>query len=119
MALRPLRPRPHSDRLWRLAVSSLDSFSAAVACRELRSSAGDLLKNRQALDATMPPPPAFGELRVVDLTPKTAKWTSIVEAAVPPVRDVFERGDGARLTLELPTAAPTVIESVITSFLRR
>jgi hypothetical protein len=44
------------DRLWRLAVSLLDSFSTAVVCRELRLSAGELRKHRQALDAKTPAP---------------------------------------------------------------
>jgi hypothetical protein len=111
------------DRLWRLAVSLLDSFSTAVVCRELRLSAGDLRKHRQALDAKAPAPktavPAFVELRAVDLTPAPAPRTSGVDAPAPPVRAVIERGDGSRLTLELAPTTSAVLESVITMFLRR
>lgn len=111
------------DRLWRLAVSLLDSFSTAVVCRELRLSAGDLRKHRQALDAKTPAPrtavPAFVELCAVDLTPAPPTRPSGVEAPAPPVRAVIERGDGARLTLELELTVPAMLESVIATFLRR
>ena len=111
------------DRLWQLAVSVLDSVSPAVVCKELHLSAGDLRKHRQALDARTPAPkpavPAFVELRAVDLTPTSPKRTSAVEAPTPPVRAVIEHGDGSRLTLEFAPAAPAVLESVITTFLRR
>lgn len=39
------------DRLWRLVVSSLDSFSRSVVSKELRLSAGDRRKRHQAVDA--------------------------------------------------------------------
>jgi hypothetical protein len=106
------------DRLWRLAVSLLDSFSTAVVCKELRLSAGDLRKHRQALDTKTPAPktavPSFVELRAVDLTPTSPKRTPGVAAPAPPVRAVIERGDGSRLTLDLAPATPALLESVIT-----
>jgi hypothetical protein len=111
------------DRLWRLAVSLLDSFSTAVVCKELRLSAGDLHKHRLALDVKTPAPkpaePAFVELRAVDLTPAPPTRTSGGEAPAPPVRAVIERGDGSRLTLEFALAAPAVLESIVTLFLCR
>jgi hypothetical protein len=112
---------PH--RLWLQAVSLLDSCSAAVVCKELGLSPGALRKHRQALEAKTPLPntamPTFVELRAVDLTPAPPSRISGVEAAAPPVRAVIERGDGSRLTLELALALPAVLESVITTFLRR
>jgi hypothetical protein len=107
------------DRLWRLAVSLLDSFSTAVVCRELRLSAGDLRKHRQALDAkadrSPSPAPAFVELRAVDLVPQSPS----ADTTPASVRAVLERADGLRLTLELPTAAASALETLITAFLRR
>lgn len=111
------------DRLCRLAVSLLDSFSTAVVCRKLRLSAGDLRKHRQALDAKPAMPktavPAFVELRAVDLTPARPTRISDVEAPALPIRAVIERGDGSRLALELAPTTSALLESVITMFLRR
>jgi hypothetical protein len=107
------------DRLWRLAVSLLDSFSTAVVCRELHLSAGDLRKHRQARDAkTRPSPPAtpaFVELRAVDLVPQSPS-TDETPASV---RAVLDRADGSRLTLELSVATTPSLEVLIATFLRR
>jgi hypothetical protein len=107
------------DRLWRLAVSLLDSFSTAVVCRELHLSAGDLRKHRQELDAkTKPSPPAtpaFVELRAVDLVPQSPS-TDETPASV---RAVLDRADGSRLTLELSVATTPSLEVLIATFLRR
>jgi hypothetical protein len=51
------------DRLWRLAVSLLDSCSAAVVCKELGLSPGALRNHRRSLDAKSS---AFVELRALD-----------------------------------------------------
>jgi hypothetical protein len=104
------------DRLWRQAISLLDSCSAAVVCKELGLSPGALRNHRRSLDATSS---AFVELRALDLIPTRPKQTSRVEAAPAQIRAVLERGDGSRLTLELPTAVPVLVETAIATFLRR
>jgi hypothetical protein len=104
------------DRLWLQAVSLLDSCSAAVVCKELQLSPAALRKHRRSLDASSS---AFVELRAVDLAPTRSTRASRVEAVPSPIRTVLERGDGSRLTLELPTAIPVLFETVIAAFLRR
>jgi hypothetical protein len=110
------------DRLWRLAISLLDSFSTAVVCKELRLSAGDLRKRREAFGpaSTLPPAaPAFVELRAVDLVPHSPHRSPSADESSAAVRAVLERADGARLTLELPSAAASAFEALVTAFIRR
>ena len=101
------------------AVSLLDSFSVAIVCRELHLSAGDLRKHRQALDAraerSVSAPSPFVELRAVDLAPQASVHTPPADESAAAVRAVVERGDGARLTLELPTAAASLLEALVTT----
>ena len=104
------------DRLWLQAVSLLDSCSAAVVCKELGLSPAAMRKHRRSLDAT---PSAFVELRAVDLIPTRSQRASRVEAVPSQIRAVLERGDGSRLTLELPTAMSVLFETTIATFLRR
>src|SRR4029450_5972226 len=101
------------DRLWRSALSLLDLHAPATVCKELRLSASELKKRRQALgrkgDATTTAP-AFIELRAVDLTQKSPRRAPDAQAPAASVRAVLERADGSRLTLELPATATSHIE---------
>ena len=102
------------DRLWRLAVSLLGSFSVAVVCRELHLSAGDLRKHRQALDTkaerSVSATPAFVELRAVDLTPapptRTSGVVSLREAGAHWAPDLHQLPASSRKILE-PAALKT------------
>lgn len=112
------------DRLWRLAVALLDSFPTSIVCKELRLSPGDLRKRRRVVDAALehaaPSMPAFVELRAVDLA-RDSRLSSppTLAASAGSVRAVLERGDGSRLTLDLPSDAGASIDALVTAFLRR
>jgi hypothetical protein len=109
------------DRLWRSALSLLDLHAAATVCKDLRLSASELKKRRQALgskgDATTTAP-AFVELRAVDLTRNAPRQSPAAQPAAAAVRAVLERADGSRLTFELPATASSHVEALCVAFLR-
>ena len=110
------------DRLWRLAVSLLDSCSTTAICKELRVSARDLHKHRPALtDPSLRPQtatPAFLELRAVDLTRSPSYRTPVPLSPAYPSRAVLERADGSRLTLDAGEGSSLSLETPIAAFLR-
>jgi hypothetical protein len=91
----------------------------SVVCKELRLSAGDLKKRRQALvtnDSTRTGvAPAFVELRAVD---RDAAAIHASPSPSAPFRLEFARADGARLSLELPPSEWARVEALCASFLR-
>jgi hypothetical protein len=109
------------DRLWRSALALLEQHAPSTVCKELRLSASDLKKRRQALLAThdtTTTAPAFVELRAVDLTRKVSRRSRDAHARATSVRAVLERPDGSRLTLELPATAASEVEALCVAFLR-
>jgi hypothetical protein len=109
------------DRLWRAAVSLLQTHAPSTVCRELRLSATDLKKRRQALAATpnaaRVTPPPFVELRAVDLTTPVTRSASDQGPGEAPVRLELTRSDGARLTLDVPSTYWARVEALCAAFL--
>ena len=107
------------DRLWRAAVNLLQSHAVSIVCKELRLSAGDLKKRRQALvtngSSRTGVAPAFVELRAIDHDPAAIHASPSPSA---PLRLEFARADGARLSLELPPSEWARVEALCASFLR-
>ena len=104
------------DELWQAAVSLHGRYSASQLCRELRLSAGAL---RSRLPRTMPTTtsarPAFLPLST-DTSDKLASLLPTGFAAE--IRLVWERADGTRLHLGLPSSQWAQAEALCTAFLR-
>jgi len=100
------------EELWQAVVALHGRYSASQLCQELRLSAGAL---RSRLPQTTPSkpasPPAFVSLPAQDLS-----WPTPTVATTE-IRLVWERADGTRLHLCLPTAQWTQVEALCTAFL--
>ena len=108
------------DHFYKSAVALLDRYSVSAICRETRLRPASLSKHatstRAVAAARRAPPPSpsspFLQLNTLDLVPRTAS------GADAPARLLFERADGARLTLHLPAADPAQLEALCATFLR-
>ena len=100
------------DELWQAAVALHERYSASQLCRELRLSAGAL---RSRLPKTTPSTtvsrPGF-----VPLTAEPFPWPTRT-AAAEEIRLVWERADGVRLHLCLPTSQWAQVAALCTAFL--
>jgi hypothetical protein len=109
------------DRLWRAAISLLGTHAPSTVCRELRLSATDLKKRRQALaagsTASRIAAPAFVELRAVDLGGSATRLARDPGPHELPVRLNLTRPDGARLALEIPSGQWARVEALYAAFL--
>ena len=103
------------DELWQAAVALHGRYSASQLCRELRLSARAL---RSRLPKSMPNTtvsrPAF-----VPLPIETLGWLTPTSPAVAAteIRLVWERADGARLHLCLPSSQWSQAEALCRAFL--
>lgn len=110
------------DHFYKTAVTLLDRYSVAAICRETRLRPASLSKHAAPTRAAAlakpvaPPPPSssspFLQLSAADLAPHHAPATPSH------ARLLFERADGSRLTLHLPSADPAQLEALCATFLR-
>lgn len=111
------------DRLWRAAISLLQTHAPSTVCRELRLSATDLKKRRQTLaagfTAASGAPPAFVELRAVDLGGSATRLAREPGLDEPPVRLELTRADGAKLALDIASCQWARVEALCAAFLAR
>ena len=105
------------DRLWRDALSLLHSHSLSTVCKELGLSPASLKRRRDAAahSASQSQPPAFVELRAVELL---AAGVRSAQAEPSSVCLAFTRPDGATLALKVPSAEWTQVEALCSAFLR-
>ncbi len=104
------------DHFYTAAVSLLDRYSVSTICRETRLRPASLRKRLAPIRATTPaplaPPTPFLQLTAADLAPRPA------DAADRHARLLFERADGSRLTIHVPSADRAHLESLCSSLLR-
>lgn len=101
------------DELWQAAIALHGRYSASQLCHELRLSAGALRSRLPQTTLTKSaPPPAFVSLPAQDLSWPTP---TVVTAEI---RLIWERADGTRLHLCLPTSQWTQVEALCSAFLR-
>ncbi len=106
------------DHFYKSAVALLDRYSVSAICRETRLRPASLSKHaappRHVAARVVPPPPSspFLQLNASALVPRHAP------SADSHARLLFERADGARLTLHLSAADPTQLEALCSTFLR-
>ncbi len=108
------------DHFYAAAVSLLDRFSVAAICRETRLRPASLRKHATPARIA-PPPPSFLHLDAADLLPLNASSqarSSAPATAEPSARLLFERADGARLTLHLSATDPSHLEALCVTLLR-
>ena len=104
------------NELWQAAVALHGRYSASQLCRELHLSAGAL---RSRLPKIMPEAlsshPAF-----VSLPTEPLSWSApaLPTVAAAEIRLVWERADGTRLHLCLPTSQWAQAEALCSAFLR-
>ena len=113
------------DHFYAAAVSLLDRYSVAAICRETRLRPASLRKHvtpaRIVQTQPAPPSPSFLQLNAADLAPLIASSqapSSASTIADPPSRLLFERADGARLTLHLSSTNPSHLEALCLTLLR-
>ncbi|MBA3440494.1 MAG: hypothetical protein H0T92_11555 [Pyrinomonadaceae bacterium] len=102
------------DHFYTAAVSLLDRYSVSAICRQTRLRPASLRKHA-ALHAAPPapaPPTPFLQLAAADLVPHRAALAADSHA-----RLLFERADGSRLTLHLPTPDPAQLHALCSAFL--
>jgi hypothetical protein len=101
------------EPLWQAVVALHGRYSASQLCRELHLSAGAL---RSRLPKGTAPKsssrPAFVALPAADLT-----WSTPPLPTTEEIRLVWERADGTRLHLSLPTSQGSQAEALCISFL--
>ena len=108
------------DHFYKTAVSLLDRYSVSAICQQTRLRPASLRKHaappqRHVTAAPVGPPPSsspFLQLNASALVPRLAPPLDS------PARLLFERADGARLTLHLPAADPAQLEALCATFLR-
>ena len=100
------------DHFYKNAVALLDRYSVSAICQQTRLRPASLRKHAAPTRAAVPPPSPFLQLNTADLVPRHAP------VADSPARLLFERANGARLTLHLPTPDPAQLEALCLSFLR-
>jgi len=106
---------PIPDHFYTAAVSLLDRYSVSAICRETRLRPASLRRRvapRHAAAPTTPLTP-FLQLAPADLLPRHTALSANSHA-----RLLFERADGSRLTLHLPTTDPAQLEFLCSTFLR-
>jgi len=113
------------DHFYAAAVSLLDRYSVAAICRETRLRPASLRKHatpaRTAQTTLAPRSPSFLHLNAADLLPLDASSqvrSSAPATAEPSSRLLFERADGARLTLHLSSTDPSHLEALCVTLLR-
>ncbi|MBA3440939.1 MAG: hypothetical protein H0T92_13820 [Pyrinomonadaceae bacterium] len=101
------------DHFYTAAVSLLDRYSVSAICRETRLRPASLRKHAAPLRAAAPttPPTPFLQLAPADLVPRHTI------AANSHARLLFERADGSRLTLHLPTTDPAQLHALCATLL--
>ncbi len=105
------------DHFYKHAVSLLDRYSVSAICQQTRLRPASLRKHAAPIrvavpTSVVPPPSPFLQLNTSDLVPCHAPVADL------PARLLFERADGSRLTLHLPTPDPAQLEALCLSFLR-
>src|SRR3954451_12157597 len=103
------------DELWQAVVALHGRYSASQLCRELHLSAGALRSRLQQATAQSASSPAF-----VPLRPEPFGWPTAAGPMVSPaeIRLVWERADGTRLQVCLPTSQASQVASLCTTLLR-
>ncbi len=111
------------DHFYAAAVALLDRFSVAAICRETRLRPASLRMHatpaRIVQTPPAPPSPSFLQLNAADLLPldASARAPSFAPTDLSS-RLLFERADGARLTLHLSSTDPTHLEALCITLLR-
>lgn len=112
------------DHFYAAAIALLDRYSVAAICRETRLRPASLRKHvtpaRIAPTPPAPPSPSFLQLNAADLIPldASAQVRSSAPTDLSSSRLLFERADGARLTLHLSAADPSHLEALCVTLLR-
>ncbi len=108
---------PIPAHFYTTAVRLLDRYSVSAMCRHTRLRPATLRKYLAPLHAAAPattaPQAPFLQLAPADLLPRHT-----APAADSHARLLFERADGARLTLHLPAADPAQLHALCATFLR-
>jgi len=107
---------PIPAHFYTAAVRLLDRYSVSAICRHTRLRPATFRKYVAPLHAAAPTPAphaAFLQLAAADLVARHP-----APAADSPARLLFERADGSRLTLHLPSADPAQLHSLCATFLR-
>ncbi len=111
------RKRAHiPDHFYQSAVALLNRYSVSAICQQTRLRPASLRKHAAPTRSAATPPAAlppspFLQLAAADLVPRHAP------VADSHARLLFERADGARLTLHLPAADRAQLEALCLSFL--
>jgi hypothetical protein len=113
------------EHFYASALTLLDRYSISVICRETRLRPASLRKHAappQAVETPITAPStSFLHLTASDLAVPPHAVTparSPVPAVDSSSRLIFERADGSRLSLHLPTADPSHLEALCLSLLR-
>ena len=117
------------DHFYKSAVSLLDRYSVAAICRETRLRPASLRKHAAparvvptSLSDSAPPATSFLKLGAADLVsppfPPAAGCPAPAAASDSSSRLLFERADGARLTIHLSSPDPQHLEALCLSLLR-
>ncbi|MDQ3253533.1 MAG: hypothetical protein M3R15_06445 [Acidobacteriota bacterium] len=107
---------PIPAHFYTAAVALLDRYSVSAICRETRLRPATLRQRvapPRAATPTTTPPTSFLQLAPADLVPRHTALSANVHA-----RLLFERADGSRLTLHLPTTDPAQLHAFCATFLR-
>ncbi len=113
------------DYFYAAAVALLDRYSVAAICRETRLRPASLRKHatpaRIVQTPPAPPSTSFLQFNAADLLPLDASSqarSSAPATAEASSRLLFERADGARLTLHLSATDPSHLEALCVTLLR-
>lgn len=125
-ASRAGRRRRIPEHLWQMALALLPQYSGTRVCRELGLSYHQLrqrLTDSTTSVETEPQPPAhFLQVRAADLTTgdktiSSANGERRQQATATNLHMIYERSDGSRLTLSLPSSDWDHIAALCQSFM--
>ncbi len=115
------------DHFYKTAVALLDRYSVSAICQETRLRPASLRKHAAPtrvvptlISETSPPPASFLQLHAAELVSRhsSAPASSSAPHSDSSSRLLFERADGARLTLHLSSPDPAHLEALCLSLLR-